>query len=423
VRWSIAFLAAWLLAACAPRDNGDVVTLRFWAMGREGEVVRELVREFEREHPQIRVRVQQIPWTAAHEKLLTAYVGHATPDVAQLGNTWIAEFEAINALQPLDSFVAASAVVDPADYFPGIWATNLVEDRVYGVPWYVDTRLLFYRTDLLAAAGWTRPPQSWAEWRRAMHDLRELMEPGRYPIFLPLNEWVQPVVLGMQAGSPLLRDGGRRGAFSQPEFSRGFEFYTQLFEEGLAPAISAGQVANIYQEFASGTFAMWITGPWNVEEMRRRLPAEMEGRWATAPLPGPTGLEDGFSLAGGASLVLFRGSRHPREAWLLMEFLSRPEQQANFHRVSANLPPRPAVWREVALLDDPHMEAFFDQLQRVRPLPMVPEIELIVTRVFEQGEAAVRGGITPTQALRNLDRDVDRILEKRRWMLDQAAAP
>ena len=76
-------LAAALLAfaGCAPAERG--VTLRFWAMGREGEVVQELVRDFERENPGVRVRVQQIPWSAAHEKLLTSFVGDATPDIAQ----------------------------------------------------------------------------------------------------------------------------------------------------------------------------------------------------------------------------------------------------------------------------------------------------------------------------------------------------
>ncbi len=89
------------LAGCGRAGDG-AVTIRFWVMGREGEIVQELVDDFEREHPQIRVQVQQIPWSAAHEKLLTAYVGRATPDLAQLGNTWVPEFAALGALAPLD---------------------------------------------------------------------------------------------------------------------------------------------------------------------------------------------------------------------------------------------------------------------------------------------------------------------------------
>ena len=64
-------------------------------MGREGEVVEQMMPEFERRHPGVHVRVQQIPWSAAHEKLLTAWVGGAMPDVFQAGNTWLPELVAL----------------------------------------------------------------------------------------------------------------------------------------------------------------------------------------------------------------------------------------------------------------------------------------------------------------------------------------
>ena len=407
--------------ACA-RDQGDVVTLRFWAMGREGEVVQELAREFERDNPGIRVRVQQIPWTAAHEKLLTAHVGDATPDIAQLGNTWVAEFEALDALLPLDSLVAQSPVIDPAGYFPGIWQTNVVDSALYGVPWYVDTRVIFYRTDILARAGYAAMPTTWAEWRTAMSRIREQGGPGKYAILLPTNEWPQPVIFGQQAGSTLLRDGGRYAAFSDSAFRAGFEFYTGLFRDSLAPAVSSNQISNIYQEFANGTYAMIITGPWNIGEFRRRLPAELQDKWSTAPWPGPTGAASGVSTAGGASLVIFRGSTHRDEAWKLVEFLSRPEQQLAFWRLTGDLPARVESWKDTALVGDRHTVAFWEQLQRVRPLPAVPEIELIVTKIFETGEKVVQGGTPVARALEDLDREVDAILEKRRWMLDRAGA-
>jgi Bacterial extracellular solute-binding protein len=76
--------------------------IRFWAMGREGEVLDELLAPLSREAPDLNWRIERIPWSAAHEKLLTAFAGDATPDIAQLGNTWIAEMAAIGALEPLD---------------------------------------------------------------------------------------------------------------------------------------------------------------------------------------------------------------------------------------------------------------------------------------------------------------------------------
>jgi multiple sugar transport system substrate-binding protein len=396
-----------------------------WAMGREGEVVGELVRDFEREHPGIRVHVQQIPWSAAHEKLLTAHVGGSLPDLGQLGNSWIAEFGALEALEPLDTLLAGVPAAGRSGlgrdhYFSGIWDTNVLEGTAYGVPWYVDTRLLFYRKDLLARAGWNTMPVTWAEWKRCLVDLKRRNGARHWPVLLPTNEWMQPVVFGMQAGSPLLQDGATRGAFREPEFRRAFDFLLGLYRDRLAPAIGFNEIANKYQEMERGTIAMLITGPWELGEFARRLPDSLQHAWATAPLPGPNG--PGVSFAGGSSLVMFRGTQHKREAWALIQYLSRPEVQVRFWKLTGDLPARREAWSDPLLTADPRTRAFGEQLTRTVPCPKVPEWEEIATRVWEQTDRAVRGATPPDSALATLDRIVDRMLEKRRWLAARRAA-
>jgi len=215
----LALLAALPAALSCAGGRGDgKVTLRFWAMGAEGGKVQALVADFEREHPGVHVELQQIPWTAAHEKLLTAHVGGSTPDVAQLGNTWVPEFAALDALAPLDDRVRGSRTVPPGSYFPGIWDTNVVDGVLYGIPWYVDTRVLFYRSDLLKAAGYDSMPSTWTGWTQAMRAMKARMGPRQFPILLPTNEWTYPVAFGLQSGAPLLRDDGRYGAFRDSSF-------------------------------------------------------------------------------------------------------------------------------------------------------------------------------------------------------------
>jgi multiple sugar transport system substrate-binding protein len=418
---ALAGLAGLLLAGGCDGDSGTS-TLRLWALGREGELVQELTRDFETENPGVRVEVQQIPWSAAHEKLLTAYVGRSTPDVAQLGNTWVAEFVALRALEPLDERVRGSSTVDAADYFAGIWDTNVVDGTLWGVPWYVDTRVLFYRKDLLARAGWSDPPSTWDGWRRAMEAVKANEGADRYGVFLPVNEWTQIVILGLQAGSTLLAEEGTRGAFREPAFRRAFEWYLGLYRDGLAPAVGNNDIANLYQEFARGTFAMYVTGPWNLGEFRRRLPDELQNSWATATLPGPDQSTPGVSLAGGSSLVMFRGTRQPDLAWKLVEFLSRPEQQVRFYRMSGDLPARQRAWADSALAGDAQAMAFREQLERAVPMPKVPEWEQIATAVLERSDQAIRGGVPAEQALALLDGDAERILEKRRWLLQRRGA-
>ncbi len=412
-----ALLCLVLLAGCA-RPQTDT-TLRFWAMGREAEVVGELVREFEAENPDIRVEVQNIPWTAAHEKLLTAYAADGLPDICQLGNTWIPEFATLQSLTPLQPYVAGSREVVPGDYFPGIWDTNVVEGQLVGIPWYVDTRLLFYRKDLLRQAGYDHPPRDWAEWARMNEALKRVIGPDRYPVLMPLNEFEPQLSLALQQDDPLLRDHDTRGNFASPGFRRALGFYATMFERGWAPKMSETQISNVWDEFFRGFTVFYLSGPWNIREFRQRQPASLEGEWGTAPLPGPHG--PGAGIAGGTSLVIFRSSRHKPEAWKLIEFLSRPAVQQRFHAIIGDLPPRRSVWKNAALTEDPLAAAFGEQLERVRPTPKVLEWERIAQEMRIVTEQVVRGGLDQDAAVQRLDARVDGILAKRRWIVEQQA--
>ena len=414
---TVVVLAVFPGTSCGARE--DPGELRFWALGREGEVVKEMMHEFEKEHPGTTVRVQQIPWSAAHEKLLTAHVGDVTPDVAQIGNTWVPEFVALNALVPLSAPVAASSSLHASDYFSGVWDTNVLSDTVWGIPWYVDTRLMFYRSDMLRKAGWSKPPATWAEWRLAMEQVQKLGNNGgaEWGAFIPTNEWNLPVILALQNGSPLLSENNGRGAFAAQPFREAFTFFVSLYREGLAPKFGANDVANFYQEFARGRFAFYVSGPWQIGEFARRLPPSLKDAWATAPMPAPQPGMPGVSLAGGSSLVVFERSKQKEAAWQLVEFLSRPEQQARFYELTGDLPARKDAWSDPRLANDSLTGAFYQQLLNVLPTPKVPEWELIATRIIDHAETVVRGNVTIDAALEALDNDVNNILEKRRWLM------
>ena len=406
--------AAWLLvASLLPSPCVHATELRVWGMGREGEVLRDLVPEFERAHPGVRIRVQQIPWSAAHEKLLTAFVGGALPDVLQVGNTWIPELVALDAVVPVDDELAPLR----DDLFPGILDTNVVDGRTWGMPWYADTRLLFYRDDLVARAGGGAPPATWADWLAVLERVARRAGPNDAALLLPVNEWQTPVILALQRGATLLKDDGTRGDFASEPARGAFAFYLDLFMRGVARRDAATQLTSVYQDFAAGRFAFYVTGPWNLSEFATRLPPEVVRTWRTAPMPAPAAGAPGTSLAGGASLVVVRTSSEPALARALVRWLVEPATQCRLHALAGDLPVRRSAWQACDVVKtDPRAAAFWTQLQAVQPTPKVPEWERIAARLSHHLELAVRGEVTLDAALAALDADADAILEKRRWL-------
>jgi len=390
-------------------------------MGNEGEMVVPLVKEFERRNPTIEVEMQQIPWTAAHEKLLTAYAGESTPDVSQLGNTWLPEFTVLNSLEPLEPFVKNSSLVDLGDIFPGVLKTNILDSTLFGIPWYVDTRVVYYRKDILKQAGYDEFPKTWDEILKASETIqRQAKAKGKicYPFFLPTNEWVPAIALGMQCGGNFLKDKNARGNFNGEQFTKAFSLLNQFYAKEYSPS-GMQLITNLYSSFSEGVITMYITGPWNIGEFSRRIPLQLQNEWMTAPLPSMDSLTPGISLPLGTSFVMFRNSKHKEAAWKLIEFLTSVEQSIEFYKITGNLPPRQSAWKDSSLANNKYIKAFYQQLQRVDPLPQVPEWEQIVIRLQTYVEYIATKTMSVETALKQFNSEVDVMLEKRRWIVER----
>lgn len=404
-----AAIAPLALAGCARRAHSD---LDFWAMGAEAENMADLLGSIPRRGLP-RVRVQPLPWSAAHEKLLTSYAGGSLPDLGQIGNSWIAELAAIDAIEPVPADL--EHLVD--GQFPGVVDTNRINGRLMALPWYVDTRLQFYRRDLFQQAGFAAPPDRWDEWKAALHKVKARNGGTGFAILLPINEYEHLTQMALSSGSGFLDQQGTRGAFRAPEFRRALAFYKSLFDEKLAPTAGAAQISNVWNEFARGYFAIYPSGPWTIGDMKSRLPAQLQHSWSTAPFPGPDG--PGRSTPGGSSLVVYKSTRNAHASWQLITQLVAPASQLRLQELTGDLPPMRSVWGPSGLLSDPITKAFALQLERTSPLPKVPEWERIATEMQTVAELFVRGRMTLDEAVAEMDKRADRLLEKRRWMLSR----
>jgi multiple sugar transport system substrate-binding protein len=225
----------------------------------------------------------------------------------------------------------------------------------------------------------------------------------------------------MQSGDSFLRDDATRGNFSGSNFKRAFDLLASFYHKEYSPS---GQqlITNFYDSFGHGLITMYITGPWNIGEFTRRLPQKLQDQWMTAPLPSIDSTWPGASLPLGTSLVIFRQSRKKEASWRFIEFLGSVEQSIAFYRITGNLPPRRSAWQDSALTSNKYIRAFFQQLQRLEPLPQVPEWEQIVIKLQLYVEYIATKTLTVDEALRRFDNDVNRMLVKRRWLVEKGLA-
>jgi multiple sugar transport system substrate-binding protein len=356
----------------------------------------------------IDVDVQSLPTTASHEKLLTAFAGGALPDVLMLFNGWVQEFATIGAI----ATVPSPALV--ADMFPGVLASTQVGGRDYAVPWSVAPQVQFYRRDILAAAGYDTPPEDWDGWRRMARAIKR-RRPDDY-VFLMLLNWPTALVTMLsQAGSTMLRDRDTRGNFQTPEARAAFAYYVSLYADGYAPMALSTEIQDPVAAFATGYCAIWPSGPTTLKDFARRVDIIPRDRWATARLAGPHGIGPVSGLS--SSLCVSTQTKRPREAWALVRHLTSAPSELDYQRLIGNLPARVGAWRSPQLAD-PVLRPFAEQMRQPAAAPRVIEWERIQAEVQLAAERVVRGVQTLDAALAALDARVDRLLAKRRALVE-----
>lgn len=381
-------------------EKGQV--LKIWGMGEEVKQLSKMTDKFT-EETGIEVDIQSIPWANAHDKLLTAVASKEGPDVLQMGTTWMAEFQEAGALTDLTEYMKDSDTMNPENFFEGSVNTTLFDGKYYGVPWAAETRVLYYRTDLLADVGYPEGPKTWDELEDAAKKLTERGE-GKYGISIDANEQSLGFMFARQNGSALIKDN--KPLFDQPEFVEGIGFLTGLIEKGYAPKQNLGIEVN--QSFSGDAILpMFISGPWMAKTINDTVP-DVEGKWAVALLPAK---ENNISSMGGSNLTVFEHSKMKEEAVKFIEFMSRSENQIEWMKLTNALPVVTAAWDSEDFNDD-FYKVLREQLDNSEPMPLIPEFEEIAQTYLKHFEQVVVGGADLQQEMDSFNEKAEALLNK-----------
>ncbi|KJL30861.1 extracellular solute-binding protein [Microbacterium azadirachtae] len=372
-------------------------TITMWAMGAEGEALPDFVKAFEKANPGVTVKVTAIPWDAAHNKIQTAIAGGNTPDIAMMGTTWMADFG--------DAFGSVPSEIDTSGFFDGAVSSTKVGDRAAGIPWYVDTRVLYYRTDIAAKAGWTAAPKSWDELQQMAADMQS-KGGAKWGIRMPAgNDSFQGALwMPWSAGAEI--SAGKKWTLDTPEMAKGIEYYKSFFDKKLSDPNVDTSAGAVESEFVAGTTPMVVEGPFLRGQLASVGGADFANKYATAVLPADKG---SVSFSGGANLVVFNGSKNAASAWKLARWLSQPEVQAEFYTATGDLPAAKAAWDEKAVSADASLTTFGTQLETAKAPPVSTSWVQVAAKGDQALESIRRGGTSVADALKTLQSDADTI--------------
>ena len=384
---AVAGLTLGMSACSAPAEEASG-PLTVWVMGDSGTNFETLVAD-----SGIEVDVVAIPWDAIDEKLTTAVASGNGPDILQIGLSKLATFAEAGALLPLDSLIADHPDLAPDNFPAGVSGTSTaVNGEIVSVPWTSDTRVLFTRTDILAENGIDAPPATWDE-LRADAKILAARGDGQYGYYIPQWDAPLPIEMTWSMGGEVIDADGNVN-FDTPEFQKAVDLYTGLYADGSVPTNSDFDQT---QGFISGIAPMLVSGPYLANGVSSAAP-ELDGKWQASPLPAGDG--GSISLFAGSNLGIWHNSDQVDQSLALLDYISQPEQQLAWYKLTGELPTVNAALSDATLNADPNVQVYTAQLATAKVLPIVANWDGVVgTGLLNALNSIVLTGADRTTAL------------------------
>ena len=414
----LAGVAALGAAACGGGGGQDQGSITFGFGPDQAGGLQKLIDEFNRQHEgDIQVTWREMPASSAEyfEQLQAELQsGEATIDVIGGDVIWPAQFAAAGFILDLsDRFTDDMK----QDYLDGPVRAVEYEGRTWGVPWFTDAGMFYYRTDLLEQSGYSEPPVTWEE----MKEMGRRVQQGsgtEYGFVFQGSEDEGGVVDALEhiwnAGGEVF--DGNEVVINSPEAVAGLTLRQSMIEDGIAPRETGNYTTQESQSvFTNGDVIFmrnwpFVYGLLSNEEQSNVRPEQV----SIAALPvSERGVQSQSGLGGWNFLVNAASEDKVEEIWTFIEFMVAPEQQRMFALESQRLPTLQNLYEDEEVLQGaPVASLGHEVLQNARPRPVEPYYSDMSLRMAKQFNASVKGEISPAQALETLEQELQEIVNQ-----------
>jgi multiple sugar transport system substrate-binding protein len=398
-----------IIAGGCTTASPDVLTISGSAVGREAEILRVQLARFSAARG-IAVEIRATPDSADQRHQLYVQWLNARapePDVLQLDVVWTAEFAAAGWLLPLDRFSPSTE-----DFFPATLEANRWNQQLFGLPWFVDVGMLYWRTDLFDG-----PPPTFDELIRMARGA--MQTPGvQHGLVWPAARYEGLVTVFVELlggfGAQILDADGAVVVDSDAAVRALTWMRDAVHESGIVPeAALTWHEEETRFAFQNGAAALMRNWPYAYALMQG-ADSPVAGRFAVAPMPAAPGGEPTAAL-GGSQLAINARSGQQADAWALVEFLTAPEQMLERARLIGQLPSRRSTYAAEAGLAEAlgiAPAAARRIIEAAKPRPVTPVYTQLSELLQVRLHRALSGQEEPRAALADAAVEMRRLLDR-----------
>lgn len=393
-----------------PTDEpGKPIELAFWNgfSGPDGVAMERIVQQFNKEHPNVHVKMQIIPWGTYYDKVTLGLAFGGAPDVFILHANRIPEYGAHGALCEMDDLVAKSGLKQE-DFVSRPWEASIYQGKRLGLPLDCHPMGMYYNVDLFRKAGISRPPATREEFldaaRKLTKDTNGDGKPDQWGFAMTDNHLVGSTFL-YQFGGGLLSKDGTQTILGDEASIQGLEMLLSLPDkEKVCPPPSGNDG---WIGFQTGKVAMAFQGIWMIDSLEKQ---KQQGfHYAAAPVPffGPVKTV----WAGSHCLAMPKEISGARKeaAWSFIKYLS--DHSIKWAQ-GGQVPVRLSVLKSPEFQALPVQREFAKQLDYVQYEPLVVTVNQIAGFADAAVDTALNHVETPERALKDAARRVDNVLRR-----------
>ncbi|PXI03009.1 ABC transporter substrate-binding protein [Klebsiella variicola] len=370
--------------------------------------IRAMTSDFEKQHPDVKVNLEFVPYEALHDKIVAARgAGGNGYDVVLFDAIWPAEFSRFDLLQDVSSRIAAD---EREKIFPGAMNTVVYQGKTLGMPWILDTKYLYYNKAMLDKAGIKTPP---ASWQQVMDDAKVLKDKGivKYPL---VWSWSQAEALVCDYTTLVSGFGGsfyQNGKldFSTPASLKAVTLMKTSLDQGLSnPASREYLEEDVRKAFSNGDAAFALNWTYMYNMANDPKQSKVAGDVGIVPAPGDTPDKPG-AVNGSMGLGIAKASQHPEEAWQYIHYLTSQPVQDKYAKLS--LPVWKASYQDPAVAkgQESLIAAADKSLNVMLSRPETADYSRLSNTLQQQLQSVLQGKATPDVALKAVDTSAARL--------------